>query len=83
MKISDDVAAEMGQFQIFLTFLSVLVYQRKLLGDGWNNADRTTLIIVNKGVIVLFVYYACTTLCKEVQRMDLTQLAVRAAEKGP
>jgi hypothetical protein len=83
LKSSDDAVAETGQFQIFLSFLGALVYQRHLLGDGWNSAVGTVLIIVNTGVIVLFVYFAGTTLYREVQATDLAQLAVRATEKAP
>jgi hypothetical protein len=81
LKGSDDAVAETGQFQIFLSFLGALVYQRQLLGDGWNSAVGTTLIVINMGVIVLFVYFAGTTLYREVQEADVTQLTVRAADK--
>jgi hypothetical protein len=79
-KVSDDVLAESGQFQIFLSFLGALVYQRHLLGDEWNNTIGIVLILINTTVLALFVYFACTNLFNEVKHANINrQLAVRAS----
>jgi hypothetical protein len=81
LKSADDTVAETGQFQIFLSFLGALVYQRHLLGKGWDSSVGSILILINMSVIVLFVYFAGTTLYREVQAADLKQLTVRAPDK--
>jgi hypothetical protein len=76
-KVSDDVLAETGQFQIFLSFLGALVYQRHLLGNEWNVVIGGILILINTMVLALFVYFACTTLYSEAKTATLSQLSVR------
>jgi hypothetical protein len=68
LKINDDIVAETGQFQIFLSFLGALVYQRQLLGAEWNSVVGGFLILINTAVFVLFVYFASNTLYKYCRR---------------
>jgi hypothetical protein len=73
-KVTDDIVAETGQFQIFLSFLGALVYQRHLLGSEWNTAVSVALILINTAVFFLFVYFAGTTLYTEVKTADMSHL---------
>jgi hypothetical protein len=63
---ADDIVAETGQFQVFLSFLGALIYQRHLLGAAYNSAVGITLIVVNTGVFVLFLYFTGGTLVRKI-----------------
>jgi hypothetical protein len=76
-KVTDDIVAETGQFQIFLSFLGALVYQRQLLGDEWNTLISVALILINTAVFFLFVFFAATTLYREVKTADISLLSIR------
>jgi predicted outer membrane repeat protein len=71
LKRNDDIVAETGQFQIFLSFLGALVYQRKLLGEQWNTAVGLFLIFINTAVFCLFVYFVSTTLHRHLRDAQL------------
>ena len=64
---ADDVSAEVGQYQIFFTFLGALIYQKSLLGSEWNIAVSIALIIINSCVGVLFTYYSCGDLVADLR----------------
>jgi hypothetical protein len=83
LKDSDDIVGETGQFQIFLSFLGALVYQRHLLGEEWNNAVGALLILINTAVFFLFLYFAVTTLYREVKTVDISTLSVRQPKGSP
>jgi hypothetical protein len=53
----DDIIAEVGQFQIYFSFLGALIRQKELLGNQWNEAVSATLIVVNTAVTVLVLYF--------------------------
>jgi hypothetical protein len=56
-KDADDIVAEVGQFQIFFSFLGALIYQNSLLGSQWNDAVSVVLILINATVTILFFYH--------------------------
>jgi hypothetical protein len=62
----DDVIAEVGQFQIFFSFLGALVRQKELLGAEWNESVSGALIVVNTAVTVLFVYFGYRIVKNEI-----------------
>jgi hypothetical protein len=66
MMHADDIMAETGQFQLFLSFLAALVYQRHLLGEEWDDAVGALLILVNTVVFALFAYFAIIALHSDV-----------------
>jgi hypothetical protein len=76
---SDDIVAETGQFQIFLSFLGALIYQRHLLGTAYNSAVGITLIVVNTGVFVLFLYFTGGTLVRKIWYSTASGQAVSRA----
>ncbi|KAJ1440874.1 hypothetical protein B484DRAFT_427284 [Ochromonadaceae sp. CCMP2298] len=61
----DDIVAEVGQFQIFLTFFGALIYQRSLLGSSYNLFVGVCLVAVNLCVAVLFYYFEINALLHE------------------
>jgi hypothetical protein len=77
LKVSDDIMAETGQFQIFLSFLGALVYQRHLLGEEWNNAVGALLILINTAVFILFVYFAGQIMYRGAKTVNLENLSSR------
>lgn len=64
---ADDIVAETGQFQIFLSFLGALIYQRQLLGTEWNDWVSLVLILINTSVFFLFIYFGWRTLSKAIK----------------
>jgi hypothetical protein len=78
---SDDVVAEVGQFQIFYSFLGALIYQNALLGAQWNNAVAIVLILINAAVTALFTYYGCQTLKEQVEETEQLLFAEKDGEE--
>jgi hypothetical protein len=62
---ADDVVAEVGQFQIFFTFLGALIQQKSLLGPQYNSLVSASLIIINATVTLLFLYYGYCALSED------------------
>lgn len=50
---TDDVLAEIGQFQVFFTFFTALVVQNQLLSESYNTLLGVLLILLNLTVIVV------------------------------
>jgi hypothetical protein len=50
----DDLEAEVGQYQIFLTFLGALICQRHLLSSEYEPAVTGVLIAINTSVTIMF-----------------------------
>jgi hypothetical protein len=76
----DDIIAEVGQFQIYFSFLGALIRQKELLGHQWNEAVSATLIVVNTAVTVLVLYFGYRNVRDELaahraeqQREDVNQ----------
>lgn len=51
MDISDDILAEVGQYQILFTFFGALIMQGELVRSEYNTVIGVALIIVNVGII--------------------------------
>jgi hypothetical protein len=78
---SDDVIAETGQFQLFISFLGALVFQRHLLGDDWSNVAGVLLIVTNMVVFIQFVYFTVVTLREDISAEDGSHSAEREQNK--
>ncbi len=57
--------AEVGQTQIFLTYLAIIVIDQNLLSKRWDGLLEGLLIVVNLGVILLGFYYECISYIEE------------------
>lgn len=68
---SDDVLAEIGQFQVFFTFFTALVVQNKLLNDSYNTLLGVLLILLNLTAIVV-------TFCHEMEAYQQDMQAAKA-----
>jgi hypothetical protein len=75
---SDDIIAEVGQFQIFFSFLGALIYQKSLLGSEWNDYVSAALVLINVTIAILFLYFAFVDLGD-----DLAQYAEERHHKKP
>ena len=64
--------AEVGQTQIFLTYLAIIVIDQNLLSRLWDGLLEGLLIVVNLGVILLGFYYECISYMEENPDVVLT-----------
>lgn len=71
----DSLAAEVGQFQIFLTFLGALIIQRQLLGAEWNTAVGAALLVINVSVTMLFLGQVAVRLIRDARRSSQPSIA--------
>jgi uncharacterized membrane protein YidH (DUF202 family) len=63
----DDMEAEVGQYQIFLTFLGALVCQRHLLGSDYNSAVSGVMLAINTAVSIMFTRNVLLKLREDVK----------------
>jgi hypothetical protein len=66
---ADDLEAEVGQHQIFLTILGALICQRQLLGDGYHGAVDGVLLAINTSVTVMFTRNVLIRLREDVKNL--------------
>jgi len=62
---NDDLIAELGQLQIFVTYLCALIYQKSLLSDKYDVIVSLVLICLNLGVLMLFLFFELRTIIAE------------------
>jgi hypothetical protein len=65
----DDMEAEVGQFQIFLTFLGALICQRHLVGSEYDSAVSGVMLAVNTSVSIMFTRNVLLKLREDVKNL--------------
>jgi hypothetical protein len=79
----DDMEAEVGQYQIFLTFLGALICQRHLLGSEYDSAVSGVMVAINTSVTIMFTRNVLLKLREDVKNLrNLAQVFPKLAPLG-
>jgi hypothetical protein len=79
----DDMEAEVGQYQIFLTFLGALISQRHLLGSNYNAAVSGVMVAINTSVSIMFTRNVLLKLREDVKNLrNLAQVFPKLTPLG-
>jgi uncharacterized membrane protein YidH (DUF202 family) len=76
----DDIEAEVGQYQIFLTFLGALICQRHLVGSEYDSAVSGVMLAINTAVSIMFTRNVLLKLREDVKNLrNLAQVFPKLA----
>ncbi len=69
LEYADYQLAEVGQTQIYLTYLAILIIKQDVLDSKWDRAIEAILIVVNLGVMLWEFYYQTLNYMEENEEL--------------